>query len=98
MVIEGSSIALLTQSNNTAAFMERLITPEIGDVPTNTSRMIYFELIQYANYQIRPYRKNVFKVSSNYIMFSTTVILYTNMNIFPMKTAYNMTTSPYSGY
>ena len=78
--------------------METLITPQIGEIIGNNYRSVYFSSVQYSNYQIRAYRKNVFNISQNFILFSTTAILYTNKDISPIKTIYNLTTTSYSGY
>ena len=42
---------------------------------------------------MRAYGKNKFNVSENFVLFSPTEIMYTNENLMPIKTIYNMTTS-----
>lgn len=75
-----------------------MITPEIGEIADNTFRTIFFPSVEYSNYQIRAYRKNKFDISSNFILFSTTAVLYTNKDFSPIKTIYNLTTNSYPGY
>lgn len=58
IVIEGNSIVLITSYNNVASFMERKITPKIGELVKSTFRSIHFPSVEYSNYQIRAYRKN----------------------------------------
>ena len=63
MTVEGNSIVLIASYNNIASYMERWITPDIGKVLSSTFRSIYFGSVEYANYQIRAHRKNIFNVS-----------------------------------
>ena len=51
--------------------------------------MIYLPSVNYANYQIRTYRKNVFNISSNYLIFSNVSLMYTDKDLNPINSIYN---------
>lgn len=86
MTIEGDSLVLITSYGNVTSYMEMLITPKRSEIVENNFRTGNFPSVQYANYQIRALRKNEFNISSNFILFSTTEILYTNKDMSPIKT------------
>ena len=86
--VDDNMVGIASQANF-AVFIQKKLDSKVVNITKPSLRMIYLPSVNYANYQIRTYRKNVFNISSNYLIFSNVSLMYTDKDLNPINSIYN---------